>query len=117
MADVKQPVQRRPLAIGIGHGLLDVGKRHVQTANRTVRQCPFIEERGAQVVGRSKREHLGRLGIEVDMQHRSEERRVGKEGVSMCRSRWSPDHSKKKKQNEVDYVNTERMMYKYVTRQ
>src|SRR3546814_17974056 len=23
---------------------------------------------------------------------RSEERRVGKEGVSRCRSRWSPDH-------------------------
>src|SRR3546814_18765523 len=27
---------------------------------------------------------------------RSEERRVGKECVSKCRSRWSPDHSKKK---------------------
>src|SRR3546814_18046707 len=24
--------------------------------------------------------------------HRSEERRVGKEGVSTCRSRWSPYH-------------------------
>src|SRR3546814_10576881 len=29
--------------------------------------------------------------------HRSEERRVGKECVSTCRSRWSPYHSKKKK--------------------
>src|SRR3546814_11139927 len=28
---------------------------------------------------------------------RSEERRVGKECVSTCRSRWPPDHSKKKK--------------------
>src|SRR3546814_13868614 len=27
---------------------------------------------------------------------RSEERRVGKEGVSTCRSRWSPYHIKKK---------------------
>src|SRR3546814_13397797 len=27
---------------------------------------------------------------------RSDERRVGKECVSTCRSRWSPDHSKKK---------------------
>src|SRR3546814_13499649 len=27
---------------------------------------------------------------------RSEERRVGKEGVSTCSSRWSPYHSKKK---------------------
>src|SRR3546814_13403206 len=30
---------------------------------------------------------------------RSEERRVGKECVSTCRSRWSPDHSKKKSKN------------------
>src|SRR3546814_13930883 len=29
---------------------------------------------------------------------RSEERRVGKECVSTCRSRWAPDHSKKKKE-------------------
>src|SRR3546814_14294463 len=29
---------------------------------------------------------------------RSEERRVGKEGVSTCRSRWSPYHSTKKDQ-------------------
>src|SRR3546814_20924069 len=28
---------------------------------------------------------------------RSAERRVGKECVSTCRSRWSPDHEKKKK--------------------
>src|SRR3546814_15290071 len=30
-------------------------------------------------------------------EHRSEERRVGKECVSTCRSRWSPDHSKTNK--------------------
>src|SRR3546814_17268883 len=30
-------------------------------------------------------------------QDRSEERRVGKESVSTCRSRWSPEHEKKKK--------------------
>src|SRR3546814_13449321 len=28
---------------------------------------------------------------------RSEERRVGKEGVSKCRSRWWPSHEKKKR--------------------
>src|SRR3546814_13672944 len=31
-----------------------------------------------------------------DNMKRSEERRVGKECVSTCRSRWSPYHSKKK---------------------
>src|SRR3546814_17773258 len=28
----------------------------------------------------------------ADLSHRSEERRVGKECVSTCRSRWSPSH-------------------------
>src|SRR3546814_12855046 len=33
---------------------------------------------------------------------RSEERRVGKECVSTCRSRWSPYHSKKKKRENIN---------------
>src|SRR3546814_16714255 len=33
------------------------------------------------------------------MDTRSEERRVGKECVSTCRSRWSPDHYTKTKDN------------------
>src|SRR3546814_2322629 len=32
---------------------------------------------------------------------RSEERRVGEEWVSTCRSRWSPDHEKKNKTQEA----------------
>src|SRR3546814_13017148 len=36
------------------------------------------------------------LGV-VNFPTRSEERRVGKECVSTCRSRWSPCHQKKKK--------------------
>src|SRR3546814_20265734 len=35
---------------------------------------------------------------------RSEERRVGKECVSTCRSRWSPYHYKKKIHNKHDRV-------------
>src|SRR3546814_20477801 len=39
-------------------------------------------------------------------QDRSEERRVGKECVSTCRSRWSPYHEKKKtKHNSYKYQN------------
>src|SRR3546814_16898161 len=38
----------------------------------------------------------GRLQFLQDRQGRSEERRVGKECVSTCRSRWSPYHLKKK---------------------
>src|SRR3546814_18065934 len=33
-------------------------------------------------------------------QQRSEERRVGKECVSTCRSRWSPNHEKKKNKKQ-----------------
>src|SRR3546814_19910882 len=40
-------------------------------------------------------ESLGRRGG-VGAPERSEERRVGKECVSTCRSRWSPYHYKKK---------------------
>src|SRR3546814_13994619 len=35
-------------------------------------------------------------------QKSTEERRAGKEGVSTCRSRWSPYHQKKKRKNERD---------------
>src|SRR3546814_8248223 len=35
---------------------------------------------------------LARLGTAISAQQRSEERRVGKECVSTCRSRWSPYH-------------------------
>src|SRR3546814_15074536 len=41
-----------------------------------------------------------RRGDPVRGAARSEERRVGKECVSTCRSRWSPYHSKKKKKNK-----------------
>src|SRR3546814_13136434 len=37
---------------------------------------------------------------------RSEERRVGKECVSTCRSRWSPDHQKKTEQRETTQKQT-----------
>src|SRR3546814_19456683 len=37
--------------------------------------------------------HVAKLGfLEIGFDPRSEERRVGKECVSTCRSRWSPDH-------------------------
>src|SRR3546814_12316560 len=42
---------------------------------------------------------------------RSEERRVGKECVSTCRSRWSPSHSKKNTSTRVEY----RLTYQHNT--
>src|SRR3546814_4136982 len=44
-------------------------------------------DRGDRALARSQVQHVARLG-----HPRSEERRVGKECVSTCRSRWSPYH-------------------------
>src|SRR3546814_20264672 len=44
------------------------------------------------------------LRLEKNFPTRSEERRVGKEWVSTCRSRWSPSHSKK---NNIQKHNSE----------
>src|SRR3546814_3255301 len=56
-----------------------VGRRHRIIA----REVPL----GAIFIGR----HV-MIGCKMPPQHRSEERRVGKECVSTCRSRWSPYH-------------------------
>src|SRR3546814_16065030 len=42
----------------------------------------------------------GEADIVQAIEYRSEERRVGKEGVRTCRSRWSQCNLKKKKQNK-----------------
>src|SRR3546814_20307667 len=49
---------------------------------------------------------------------RSEERRVGNECVSTCRSRWSPYNSKKKKRTAIRYNHVSRdYSYKYTKQQ
>src|SRR3546814_17230704 len=53
------------------------------------------EEGGDGVAGTVRRHRQARGGdapgvLRRHRQHRSEERRVGNEGVSTCRSRWSP---------------------------
>src|SRR3546814_12892014 len=66
-------------------------QRAMATSN-TVTRAPAPSERGpAASVGAKARS-------------RSEERRVGKECVSTCRSRWSPDHYKKNKQETKQYA-------------
>src|SRR3546814_1149832 len=81
-------------------------RRHTRCALVTgVQTCALpIFHLGANVAARDW--HEGLFGLAplagVDSQRylvvsRSEERRVGKECVSTCRSRWSPYHYKKKK--------------------
>src|SRR3546814_15421424 len=72
------------------HGML-----HVGVAGMKIGHAP---RRGEAV----DRLHQVEGGTErLAIQARSEERRVGKECVSTCRSRWSPYHSKKNKMIKI----------------
>src|SRR3546814_16592742 len=71
--------------------------------------CPFAaNEKQVLLEAGSLAERADLLLALLDMAaageaRRSEERRVGKEGVSTCRSRWSPVHSKKKQSSITEY--------------
>src|SRR3546814_6757486 len=57
------------------------------------RRCLLREGRILQCAGDRLSLHLGEQQLAGrQRQYRSEERRVGKECVSTCRSRWSPYH-------------------------
>src|SRR3546814_17690075 len=62
----------------------------------TYRHHGFITNSTLSTVEADER-HRDHAVIEQVIAERSEERRVGKGGVSTCRSRWSPCHKKKKK--------------------
>src|SRR3546814_19805290 len=93
-----------------GRGSIIVRSRHVIEENRGDRrsivltEIPFQQGKNALVekiadAAKDKRiegvsdirDESNRLGVRIVID-RSEERRVGKECVSTCRSRWSPDH-------------------------
>src|SRR3546814_2179880 len=57
--------------------------------NRALRLCEGLAPLDAAAAGLGKATQPGRAGRRLP---RSEERRVGKECVSTCRSRWSPYH-------------------------
>src|SRR3546814_19924238 len=47
----------------------------------------------------------GVAGVEFRTARSSEERRVGKEGVPPCKSRWAPSHEKKKTNRRMHHLN------------
>src|SRR3546814_570056 len=92
-AEVLQPLQQ-PAAVAVsrrkgrvgGDGAVEVLERLGQLVLRLARDAPAIEDAGF-------RRGIGRRAGEVRLRRgRSEERRVGKECVSTCRSRWSAYH-------------------------
>src|SRR3546814_19461590 len=62
--------------------------------------------------------HIAKAG-EQGLRWRSEERRVGKECVSTCRSRWSPYHEKNNKTNitRTTRYKTKKRTYNYKTKE
>src|SRR3546814_12400412 len=80
--------------------LLDWGDAHA-TFDAAVKDLP-PELRGERPAGspHSPWELLEHLRVTQRDILRSEERRVGKECVSTCRSRWSPYHYKKNKKTD-----------------
>src|SRR3546814_14953250 len=60
----------------------------VQSEQRLGVRCPQVEPPLPEVDGEAVEAILGISGV----RGRSEERRVGQESVSTCRSRWSPYH-------------------------
>src|SRR3546814_17733587 len=83
----------------------EIGAQHGQCHQRAHRS------RSRTTIGGGKRRHpsIWPLSLEGSSRRRSEERRVGKECVSTCRSRWSPDHKKKNKEKQYrDKAKTQR---------
>src|SRR3546814_18325219 len=88
------------MAVGRAYGMIDASAQD----SSAVRATYFIDPQGVvrainiypHTVGRSVDEILRTLAAlqRTDAGSRSEERRVGKECVSTCRSRWSPLHLK-----------------------
>src|SRR3546814_15427326 len=80
---------RRPLRERTAEGVLRMlGKRPVAGAEQPLERLvpePVFEDEERYMVS-------GVLTLADRNIHRSEERRVGKECVSTCRSRWSPYH-------------------------
>src|SRR3546814_17210140 len=78
------------LAEGLALGIEQAAVRPAEDIRRQRLPQPVLLQQRAQAAqGALARRRRGQ---------RSEERRVGKEGVSTCRSRWSPSHEKKKKE-------------------
>src|SRR3546814_16597883 len=79
------------LGVDAGHVLADLTE-----AGDVVELAGGVLEAEVEELLLGIRQRLHQAGI-VEVAERSEERRVGKEGVRTCRSGWSSDHSKKNK--------------------
>src|SRR5436309_15811422 len=73
-------------------GIRDFHVTGVQTCALPISQLARAQE-AVEVEQRRRAERVNVVGVVERVEHRSEERRVGKE----CRCRWSPNYRKKKR--------------------
>src|SRR3546814_11910919 len=83
-----ETVVRAKAAIQLGEDVGDAAQIKVAPVG------PDIPESGGAVVGRERHGIIAQAVMKLlaGLLIRSEERRVGQEGASTCRSRWSPYH-------------------------
>src|SRR3546814_11245215 len=100
LARARRPAER---AVGHRHPLTrahhapqDVRKPRAHARDRGIEAALGVDLRGGGIGWLRCRMARVRRGIPA---HRSEARRVGKECVSTCRSRWSPYHYKNNERN------------------
>src|SRR3546814_12315536 len=89
------------------------GFRHIRPLELVAAYTPLDDEEIERDAGEDDEEHdrcdrcahrpVAHLVLEADEGARSEERRVGKECVSTCRSRWVRYHYKKKMRENKQY--------------
>src|SRR3546814_19673650 len=74
-----------------------------QTLHEWVKKVDSGKRAGVPTEMADRLKSLERENRELRQANRSEERRVGKECVSTCRSRWSPAHYKKNTQHQTKH--------------
>src|SRR3546814_6344408 len=84
--------------------LYGLDRRHIALGQQGIYICQLVQRVAGVVVNVAAARRAIIMGgndefafVACTALERSEERRVGQECVSTCRSRWSPFHSKKKK--------------------
>src|SRR3546814_15727011 len=91
------------------HHQAEIDEAEAEFSEKRLRNQQEAETRTSKLAEKRKRKKLKQQQLKEERkqeehtsQTRSEERRVGKECVSTCRSRWSPYHKKKKNKNTKD---------------
>ena len=90
-ASIFSKQQRRHMLHDVIEGLVEVHQK-CQIENHLVRRAQVADRLSEILLHLARFEHRVPAEIAESDDLRSEERRVGKECASMCRSRWSPYH-------------------------